>query len=652
MHGNRGTYRIGGRLTCVLAAAILGLPLPRVAFAQRVDDNVITNANDAFGQSVGNERVGLYGTDDVRGFNPVDAGNARIEGLYFAPVDRLPNRLTRGSRVRVGIAAMGYAFPAPTGIVDFDLSASADADQFTVGLERAQFGSVLGSVDSNFAVGNDLRVYLGGTVRRQNRHEGGNFKSWIASGGLAWRPYAGASVIAFWGRTRTYDDEAAPAIFPGGDYLPPQIKRREMIGQSWSDRDNTHQIYGALAKLPLGDWRVEAGLFRAERRVDSNFTDIFANLRPDGTVANRVMVVDGNNIDRTLSGEAKVVRTFADGPLAHRLTFSFRGRTGDRRFGGVQRISLGPSSLNFADERPRPTIALGVDDTDDSSQGTLGLSYSLTRPGRFLIDAAIAGSRYSKTIRFVSAGLVTSNRDRPVTGSLTASYTISPSFSLYGGYVRGFEEVSVAPQNATNRGAVPPAIRTRQTDLGFRYAVTKNLSLVAGVFEITKPYYNLDDQLLYRDLGSSSNRGVEVSLTGTVRPGLSVVLGNVLIDSRISGELVDEGRIGPRPVGTIRRRSIANADWRLGGGKSPLSFDIAVESLSARVGNPLNSLYAPPREMIDLGMRYRFPIGSKRALLRLQLANVFDDYGWQVASNGAFQYSVGRRVLAELRFDL
>ena len=206
-----------------------------------------------------------------------------------------------------------------------------------------------------------------------------------------------------------------------------------MIGQSWSERDNTHQIYGALAKLPLGDWRVEAVMFRAEPRVDANFTDIFANLRRDGTVANRVIVVDGNNIDRTLSGKAKVVRTFADGFLAHRLTFSFRGRTGDRRYGGGQRIPLGPIRLNFDDERPKPTIALGVDDTDDSSQGTLGLPYSLTRPSRLLIDAAIAGSRYSKTICFVSSGFVTSNRDCSATGSLTASYTISPSFSLYGG---------------------------------------------------------------------------------------------------------------------------------------------------------------------------------------------------------------------------
>lgn len=637
----------------LMVAALIGSAVPGEAFAQRVEDNVITNANDAFGQSVGNERVGLYTTDDVRGFNPVDAGNARIEGLYFAPVDRLPIRLTRSSRVRVGIAAQGYPFPAPTGIVDFDLSASATADQLTIGLERAQFGSLVGSVDSNFAIDDDVRIYLGGTIRRQNRHEGGNFKSWIGSGGLAWRPYQGASVIAFWGKTRTYDDEAAPALFPGGDFLPPQIKRREMIGQSWADRDNSHQVYGTLAKLPLGSgWQLDSGLFRAERRVDANFTDIFANLRADGTVANRVMVVDGNNFDRTLSGEARLVRTFGGASLAHRITLSFRGRTGDRRFGGVQRISLGPSSINFADERPRPAIALGVDDTDDSAQGTLGLSYSLAQQGRFLIDAAVAASRYRKTIRFVSAGLVTSNRDRPVTGSLTGNFTVNSALSFYGGYMRGFEEVAVAPQNATNRGAVPPAIRTSQTDLGLRYALSRNLSLVAGLFQIDKPYYNLDDNLLYRDLGSSSNRGVEFSVTGAVRPGLTIVLGNVLIDSRINGLLVDEGRIGPRPVGTIKRRSIANVDWRLDGGRSPVSFDLAFESLSARVGNPANTLFAPPRETLDLGTRYRFSIGKTRALLRLQLANVFDDYGWQVSSNGAFLYSTGRRLLAELRFDL
>lgn len=622
------------------------------ALAQRVDDNAATSAGDAFGQAIGNERIGLYTVDDIRGFNPVDAGNTRIEGLYFAPVDRPPNRLIRGSKVRVGISAQGYPFPAPTGIVDYDLSASADDDQLTLGFERAQFGSRVLNLDVLQPVTEDLKIYLGGTLRRQNRHEGGNFRSYIGSGGLTWRPYAGARLALFYGRTRTYDDEAAPSIFPGGDYLPPQIRRRAMIGQSWSKRDNTQEVAGALARLPFGKWSFEAGLFRAQRWFDANFTDLFTAMRPDGTTPNRIMVADANNLDRTLSGEARLTRTFASGKLSHRLILSFRGRTGNRRFGGVQRLALGPSSLNFADERPRPVISFGPDDTDVFGQATLGLGYTMSSPGRFLLDVGLSASRYHKTLTFVSAGLITSVRDRPVTGSVTGSVNLAPGLAIYGGHVRGFEEVAVAPANAANRGAVPPAIRTQQTDLGLRLAVTPSLSLVAGVFSITKPYYNLDEQTNYRKLGTSSNRGIEMSLTGSLRPGLTVVLGNVLLDQRISGELVDNGRIGPRPIGSIRRRSIATIDWRPGGGKSPLSLDVAAESLSSRIGNVSNGLAAPPREMIDIGARYRFAVASAKGLLRLQVANVFDDYGWLVAANGAFQYSSGRRFLAEVRFDL
>lgn len=425
-----------------------------------------------------------------------------------------------------------------------------------------------------------------------------------------------------------------------------------MIGQSWSKRDNTQEVIGGLARLPFGKWTFEAGLFRAQRWQDANFTDLFTALRPDGTTPNRIMVADANNLDRTLSGEARLTRTFGSATLAHRLIVSFRGRTGNRRFGGVQRIALGESSLNFMDERPRPVLAFGPDDTDTFGQATLGLGYTITASGRFLIDVGISGSRYHKTLSFVSAGLVTSVRDQPVTGSVTGSVNITPKLALYGGHVRGFEEVAVAPANAANRGAVPPAIRTHQTDLGLRYALTSTLSLVTGVFSITKPYYNLDEQANYRELGTSSNRGVEMSLTGSLRPGLTLVLGNVLLDQRVSGELVESGRIGPRPIGSIRRRTIATLDWRLGGGKSPLSLDLAAESLSARIGNISNGLSAPPREMIDIGARYRFRVAETKALLRVQVANVFDDYGWQVAANGAFQYSTGRRFLAELRVDL
>jgi len=49
------------------------------------------------------------------------AGNARIDGLYFDQEGSLSQRVIEGSMIRVGLSELGYAFPAPTGIVDYDL---------------------------------------------------------------------------------------------------------------------------------------------------------------------------------------------------------------------------------------------------------------------------------------------------------------------------------------------------------------------------------------------------------------------------------------------------------------------------------------------------------------------------------------------------
>ena len=75
-----GLYRL-----CALTA---GFCLSSAAQAQMTTQNAIASASDAFGLSIGNEKIGLYGIDDVRGFSPVDAGNARLERLYFAQDSR------------------------------------------------------------------------------------------------------------------------------------------------------------------------------------------------------------------------------------------------------------------------------------------------------------------------------------------------------------------------------------------------------------------------------------------------------------------------------------------------------------------------------------------------------------------------------------
>ena len=68
------------------AVAAIGLLISQAAPAQRAEENVTTDSEDAFGRSIGSESIGIYNEGDVRGFSPIEAGNVRIEGLYF---DRL-----------------------------------------------------------------------------------------------------------------------------------------------------------------------------------------------------------------------------------------------------------------------------------------------------------------------------------------------------------------------------------------------------------------------------------------------------------------------------------------------------------------------------------------------------------------------------------
>src|SRR5689334_14969813 len=108
------SYRAG--LALLLGGAALA---PEAASAQdRTSDNAITQAEDAFGFSVGRESIGIYGPGQARGFSPAAAGNVRIDGLYFDPAFGLQNLLVDSVSIKVGLSAQGYPFVAPSGVVD------------------------------------------------------------------------------------------------------------------------------------------------------------------------------------------------------------------------------------------------------------------------------------------------------------------------------------------------------------------------------------------------------------------------------------------------------------------------------------------------------------------------------------------------------
>jgi iron complex outermembrane recepter protein len=639
--------------------SLLGLLLASTspAFAQRTDDNAVTEAEDAFGKSVGDEQIGIYSADDVRGFSPASAGNLRIEGLFFDQQAFLTDRLIDGSTVHVGISAQGYPFPAPTGIADYALRKPGDKFIASVGTSYGPFGGTLAEVDFQIPIdGTRLGATAGAGIYREGNPFGGTPKIASYAASIRYKPSDSLEIQPFWSRINNRDDESQSLIFTTGPFLPNRAQRGRFFGQKWADFSALLQNYGVVAKAKPLDFDVALGVFRSTFAARKDSTDLLFETDRNGRVGRREVIIDRGSAYNSTSGELKVSRSVDEGDRRHTLHTSIRARKVDRSFGGSFTQSLGVSQIGVEDFRPEPTVTIGPKTKDVVHQTTFGIGYELRWLKRGELSVGLQKTRYSKQVTDPNPlFVIPKSKDSPWLYSVNAAINLTDAVTFYGGYVRGLEESDVAPSNAVNFNEAPPAIRTQQKDAGVRWKIRKGMNLVVGVFDVQKPYFNLDGGNRYRQLGQVRNRGVEFSFTGEVAPGLNVVAATIYLDAKVSGDEVARGRIGSRPIGTFRRDNLVSLNWKLPG-QDALTLTARFDATSDRTANDaplaLDKLIIPARSVTSLGARYKFKVGDVPALLRFNVDNIFNVFGWNVGGSGFFVPNGSRRYSLSLSADL
>jgi iron complex outermembrane receptor protein len=648
--------RVRRRVAFGSAAALICLAAGP-SHAQRVDENVVKSADDAFGTSVGNERIGLYSDSDARGFSPVAAGNIRLEGLYIDNPTGFTSRLVSGSTLRVGIAAQGYPFPAPTGLADYAFRRVGDDGVVSVIATAGPFGTRGLSLDTQQPFADGRLGFAGGLAYRRDEPTPGADDETIAVGGvLHWQATERLLLQPFGALFDLPSLRSPPQLFTDGTTEPPKSPARN-LSPDWVKSTSRRPMYGAVAAYDFSDaLTVKAGLFRVENNTEASRTALLMNMQPDGA-AERFVAAGQDQSFGSTSGELRATWRGEEGPRRHAVHLAVRGRAADRIYGGSVLQPLGPANLyDDASDLPEPTFAFGPHSRDEVRQTTVGVAYSGAWAGRGELRLGLQKADYRKTSAPPGRPEVVST-DQPWLYDAALALQLTQKLSAYAGYTVGLEESPVAPENAVNRNEAPPALRTRQKDAGIRYRLLPRMTLVAGVFDVQKPYFNLDPASVYRELGKVRHRGLELSLAGSPAPGLSVVAGAVLLDGEVSGELVKLGRLGPRPVGQTDRQLRLNADYQFPR-YSAFSIDMAVLSTGehAAGSTPLASLggdqfTAPGRTTLDIGGRWRFRLRDARAVARLQLQNVFDTRAYDVGSNGAFLITSPRRLSLSVTAD-
>lgn len=615
----------------------------------RVSENAVTAAEDAFGTSIGRETIGLYSAGSVRGFSAIAAGNARIESLYFDPVWTPNARIRRSTTIRVGLAAQGFAFPAPTGIIDYALKKpGADASLSTFA-SIDSYESVALEVDGVLPISSTLSVGGGVGLYRNSFYNATVGLQHVEGLSLRWQPSPGLEVQPFWARSDIYDDEFGPIYVPDGAFLPPDPPRRRFDGPEQPKYRSTATLYGTLARYAPGrDWLVRLGLFRTFFDDERTATNLLLGLKRDGS-ARQLFIVDPPSRLASTSGELRITRSFTDGPRLHVIHASARGRHRRDRYDGSDSIDLGPTAIG------RPVAPLGPDFTfteqslDRVRQWTGGVAYEGRWKDVGEVSFGIQKTDYTK--RIAQPGLpVAESKATPFLFNVAGAVNLSDTLVAYAGYTRGLEESGVAPENAANRNEALPAIRTSQRDAGLRWAIRPDLKLIAGLFDVRKPYFNLDEANVFTLLGDVKHQGIEASLAGKLTPRLDIVAGAVLLRARVTGEGVELGRVGRRPVGQAARNLQLNLDWRppaLDG----LSLDLGVTHLSNRAARRDNLVALPARTLVDVGGRYRFKLDRHDASLRVRVSNLFNVYGFDLRGSGAYDLIAGRVVSASLAID-
>jgi iron complex outermembrane receptor protein len=636
------------RASYLAGAALLLAGMSTAAQAQRTQDNAATKAEDAFGTSIGGEQIGIYSANYVRGFSAAEAGNIRLDGLYFDQQANFTDRLVGGLQMRVGLSAQSYPFPAPTGIADFQLRRPGDKRVVSASARLGPFGTLAADLDAQLPIAKGLSIGLGAGAIAEKTHFGGDPRYLAAAVSARWQPSDKIEIMPFFGRLKVSSEESQPLFFTPGNVLPPRIPRRRLLTQDWAENKGDLTNAGVLGSARFGGWTLRGGLFRSVFDLERSFTTLFSDTQPTGQ-ATEVIIADPHRRFASTSGEVRLSRSIAEGDRLHTVHAMVRGRSRDRLYGGSDTRVLGTHDIAQPLAVAEPSFSFGPRTRDQVRQVTAGLAYEGRWRGVGELSFGIQKTRYRKSI-IAPAGPLPESRDNPWLFNGTIAATLTPSVALFAGFSRGLEESPVAPDIAINKDEAPPAIRTRQVDAGVRWAIRPNLRLIAGVFEVEKPYFNLDEARLFKEQGSIRHRGAEFSLSGQIAPGWTAVLGTMLLDAQLSGPLVEAGVLGRRPVSSFGRLSNAIIEYRPPS-FSRFSADLLVESTSDRVASVDGRTVIPARTILSLGSRYRFKIGKAPATFRAQVSNVFDNYGLANGPSGLYVFNLPRRLTLSLTSD-
>ncbi|WP_191970310.1 TonB-dependent receptor [Methylobacterium planeticum] len=241
----------------------------------------------------------------------------------------------------------------------------------------------------------------------------------------------------------------------------------------------------------------------------------------------------------------------------------------------------------------------------------------------------VLSTTWLTSTNYSSRGAITSTDTRNAALSPTASliYTPTRQLTTYFTFADSLQQGDVATADASNANTILAPYRSRQYEVGAKYAVSEALLITLDGFRITRPLaFTNPATRIFEVQGTQRNFGIELFASGAVSPELSLLGGVTWLDPRLTGTgnvLTNNTLV----VGVPRWRTAVAVDYH----PLPvpgLGLTGALQYVTKRAATNYNNSYAAAYATVDLGVRYSTKALGTPMTFRFQVLNVSDTHYW------------------------
>ena len=641
-----------------IETALLDTPVSVTVFTQAlIQDLRIRQTSDAmkFDASVNDayNAVGYAEQFSIRGFALDNSSSYRKDGFAIPGDASIPLENKERIEILKGIAGFQAGFATPGGILNYVTKRPTNTAVRSVTVEASERGTLYGtadlggmSADKQFgyrinAAGERLRSYI----------KGANGERQFVSGAFDWH-LTPQALLQFDLDYQHKSQLSAPGFqLTNGTDLPLGIDPSTMLNnQPWAKPvDTRNSNLGLRFEYQINaDWHASVSANKHEFKRN-DFTSFpygcgSANLYP-GYCANGdydVYDYQSPNESKSLIGTLALINgKFITAGFKHE--FAAGVSTSQRRdyFGDyVYALTLPPGVSNIfhpivvvPDPKYKPGEALlrrtdkelstfvqDILSLNDVLKLHLGIRYlNIQRTQLINIGTdipALENHGYKRSYSLPSIALVNK---------------VTDNWSLYGAYSEGLEHGGLAPINTTNQNQFIDPGKSKQTELGIKFDLARELSFSVAAFRITKPLEytktNVNATTTYVNDGDASHTGLELSAQAKASQDFNFGASLTAINAR-QQNTGDPTLNGKHVTNVPNLKSTVYLDYALSQIKG-FAVNANWQYAGSKSFSPDNTVTVPGYHVLNFGARYATQVAGSAATLRFNVDNARNSFYWR-----------------------